>query len=200
MKIIRLEPLIKRGSFPLSEDFRQIETEIRMAVDEVKWPTGSDRFTLNNRSKNCNGVTPIKTSCVDYLVGSGWEREKKMKIASRTQPGEIDVIKKLGDGRFFALEWETGNISSSHRALNKMAIGMIDGILAGGVLVLPSRSMYYWLTDRVGNYSELEPYFRMWKSIKSVRDGYLGVLEVEHDDLSSDAPRITKGTDGRALR
>lgn len=184
----------------MSEEFRQIEAEIRTAVAEVKWPTGSDRFTLNNHSKNCNGVTPIKNSCVDYLVGAGWDQEQRMKITSKTQPGGIDVIKKLNDDKYFAVEWETGNISSSHRALNKMAIGMIDGILAGGILVLPSRSMYYWLTDRVGNYSELEPYFRVWKSIKSVRDGYLGVLEVEHDDLSPDVPRITKGTDGRALR
>lgn len=200
MKIIRLEPLIERGSFPLTEEFKQIETEVRVAVDEVKWPTGSDRFTLNNHSKQCNGVTPIKTSCVDYLVSVGWKREQRMKITSKTQPGNIDVIKELSDGRYFALEWETGNISSSHRALNKMAIGMIDSILAGGILILPSRAMYYWLTDRIGNYSELEPYFRVWKSIQSIRDGYLGVLEVEHDDLSPDVPRIAKGTDGRALR
>jgi hypothetical protein len=115
----------------------------------------------------------------------------------------VDAIKDLGDGRIFALEWETGNISSSHRALNKMAVGLLDKVIAGGILVLPSRAMYLYLTDRVGNYSEIQPYFPVWECLGNsgqISDGVLVVIEVEHDALSDAVPWIPKGTDGRALR
>ena len=74
-------------------------------------------------------------------------------------------MKSIKD-KFYAVEWETGNISSSHRALNKMAIGIGDGILLGGTLVLPNRNLYNYLTDRIGNYEELLPYFPMYQVIK----------------------------------
>ena len=122
-----------------------------------------------------------------------------MAIASRQRPGAVDAVKVLPDGRSFAVEWETGNISSSHRALNKMAVGLLDGILAGGILVLPSRDMYQYLTDRVGNYAEIKPYFPVWRNLK-IKEGVLAVIEIEHDSLSLDVPPIRKGTDGRALR
>jgi hypothetical protein len=200
MKVLRIEKLIARGPFALSSVYKKIEAEIRLAIAEVKWPPGSEDFTLNNSGKNCNGVKPIKDSCMSYLEGERWVLERKMRLASRMQPGGVDAVKELKDGRHFAVEWETGNVSSSHRALNKMAIGMIDGCLAGGMLIVPSRSMYYWLTDRIGNYPEIEPYFPIWRSVTSVTDGVLAVVEVEHDGLSTSVPCITKGTDGRALR
>jgi hypothetical protein len=109
------------------------------------------------------------------------------------------VVKKMSDGRYFAIEWETGNISSSHRALNKMAVGLLDGMLVGGILILPSRDMYRYLTDRIGNYAEIEPYFPVWKNLQ-IQEGVLAVIEIEHDALSVDVPPIRKGTDGRALR
>lgn len=149
--------------------------------------------------KKANGVVPIKKNCIAYLVRQGWTIEHRMSIASRLRPGPIDAVRQLSDGRWFAFEWETGNISSSHRALNKMAVGLLDGTLAGGVLILPSRDMYQYLTDRIGNYAEIEPYFPVWKNL-SIRDGVLAVIEIEHDDLSMDIPTIQKGTDGRALR
>jgi hypothetical protein len=79
-----------------------------------------------------------------------------------------------------------------------MALGLLQGHLAGGALILPTRDLYRYLTDRVGNYRELEPYFPLWAKLP-VRNGYLGVIAVEHDAVSLDVPRITKGTDGRAL-
>lgn len=100
--------------------------------------------------------------------------------------------------KFFVLEWETGNISSSHRAINKMCLGLLDGTLIGGVLVVPTRAMYKYLTDRVGNFTELEPYFRFWRRCP-VKEGLLAVIAIEHDGVSRDVQRIPKGTDGRAL-
>jgi hypothetical protein len=101
--------------------------------------------------------------------------------------------------KFFAVEWETGNISSSHRALNKMAVGLIEKVIEGGILILPSRDMYYFLTDRVGNFSELEPYFPVWKNL-NISEGVLAIIEIEHDAISMEVSPIKKGTDGRALR
>jgi hypothetical protein len=82
-----------------------------------------------------------------------------------------------------------------------MAIGLLDKVLAGGILALPSRSMYRLLTDRVGNYEEIQPYVPVWECLNSsVSDGVLVVLEIEHDDISLSVPPIPKGTDGPALR
>jgi hypothetical protein len=78
-----------------------------------------------------------------------------------------------------------------------MALGVINGALAGGVLILPSRALYRFLTDRVGNYQELEPYFPVWRNLR-IEHGYLAVIEIEHDYLDPMSPLIPKGTDGWA--
>ena len=80
-----------------------------------------------------------------------------------------------------------------------MVIGILSGKLAGGTLIIPTRSFYNFLTDRIGNYSELEPYFPLWRSTNCDL-GLLSVIAIEHDDTNSHAPLIQKGTDGRARR
>lgn len=198
MKIIKIEFLLKKGPFPASSDFENILDEITKAISAVTHPEGTGQFILNPTNKG-NGVLPIKKNFIQSLIGRDWMPEHRMSIASRTKPGPIDAVKKLSDGYYFSVEWETGNISSSHRALNKMAVGLLDGVLAGGILVLPSRDMYRYLTDRVGNFAEIEPYFPVWKNLR-IKEGVLAVIEIEHDALSTDVPTIKKGTDGRALR
>jgi hypothetical protein len=198
VRILKIEFLIQNGSFKQSAEFDTILNQIKNAILSVTHPKGSLQFTLYPE-KRANGVVPIKKNFLDFLVQNEWRQEHRMSIASRIKPGPIDAVKELADERFFAVEWETGNISSSHRALNKMAVGLLDGVLAGGILILPSRNMYQYLTDRIGNYSEIEPYFPMWRSL-SVKEGVLAVIEIEHDALSTDTPPIRKGTDGRALR
>ena len=49
--------------------------------------------------------------------------------------------------------------------------------------------MYNYLTDRVGNYPEIEPYFPLWKALQ-VKEGILAVIAIEHDIVSKDVPRI----------
>ena len=198
MKILKTEFLIKRGKFFHSDEFKIIQDEIHKAIHSISWPIGSSNFTLHP-VKKINGVVPIKKNFVESLEKKGLQSEYRMKIASRLKPGPIDAVKFLPDKRHFAVEWETGNISSSHRALNKMAIGLLDGIIEGGILILPSRDMYQYLTDRIGNFAEIEPYFPVWKNLK-IKDGILAVIEIEHDELSHDVPPIKKGTDGRALK
>jgi hypothetical protein len=198
VKIIKIEFLLQNGHFRQSAEFVTILDDIKTAILSVTHPKGSHQFTLYPEKK-ANGVVPIKKNFIDFLIQNEWQCEHRMSIAARVKPGPIDAVKKISDGRYFAVEWETGNISSSHRALNKMAVGILDGVLAGGILILPSRNMYQYLTDRIGNYSEIEPYFPVWRNLL-VKEGVLAVIEIEHDAVSTDISPIKKGTDGRALR
>jgi hypothetical protein len=101
------------------------------------------------------------------------------------------------DEGIVCFEWETGNISSSHRSLNKMCLGLLKGAIKAGMLVVPSRQLYPFLTDRIGNIAELEPYFDLWRSTQCA-EGVLDIVVIEHDATSMNVPRIPKGTDGRA--
>lgn len=197
MRLVKVRHLIQNGAFAQSSVAKQIDADIRQGIQLVSWPPKSGSFTLLDQ-KDGNGVKPIKNDFIAHLSKQRWQPEKKMQIASNSSPGKIDAVYQLTDGRHFAVEWETGNISSSHRALNKMAVGLLDGCLVGGALILPSRAMYRFLTDRIGNYAEIEPYFPLWESLKP-SEGVLSIYVVEHDSLSSNVPAIPKGTDGRAL-
>lgn len=197
MQVVRVETLIGRGEFATSQEAASIVSDIRTGIAEVVWPPGASTFTLSDRKKG-NGVKPIKDTFVSHLVERGWQAEQRLRIAARLKPGPVDVVRTLSSGKHFAVEWETGNISSTHRALNKLAVGMLSGVLSGGALILPTRRMYYYLTDRVGNVEEIEPYFAVWKSWPHI-DGLLLVFAVEHDAVSDDVRPIPKGTDGRAL-
>lgn len=73
-------------------------------------------------------------------------------------------------------------------------------MIVAGFLVVPSREMYQYLTDRVGNIAELEPYLAHWRDNFKCDDGYLEIIVIEHDATSYDVARIPKGTDGRAAR
>lgn len=202
MKIMQVERLIDVGKFSSSQEWRMIENHIVSAIQSIQWPIHSGSFTLRDESGKKrgegSGVKPIKEACMQYLQSLGWKLETCVDVATRRRPGPIDATRLVGK-RLFCLEWETGNISSSHRALNKMALGIMNGIFIGGALVLPTRLMYRYLTDRIGNFAEIEPYFDLWRSLP-VGEGLLVVIAIEHDAVNSSVPRIPKGTDGRALQ
>ncbi len=202
MKIIRVERLIDAGEFSGTGAWETIEQHIFEAIKTIQWPPGSGSFILydepgKGRGKG-SGVKPIKEACMAHLNSLGWSLETKVPISVSKKPGKMDATFPVED-RLFCVEWETGNISSSHRALNKMALGILKKVLIGGVLILPTRVMYKYLTDRVGNFPELEPYFPLWRALK-VEKGLLAVIAIEHDAVSQSVPRIPKGTDGRALQ
>ncbi|PTN34442.1 hypothetical protein [Desulfonatronum sp. SC1] len=202
MKIVRTEILIDAGGFSTSPEWQAIQEQLSNAIRSVEWPPGSGSFILHDESGKKrgqgSGVTPIKDACMLRLKDYGWSLETPVDIAAVRRPGKMDATLPVGE-RLFCVEWETGNISSSHRAVNKMALGLLKGALVGGALVVPSRKMYKYLTDRIGNFQELEPYFPLWRSVP-VRNGVLAVIAIEHDGVSKDVPRIGKGTDGRALQ
>lgn len=196
-----MDLLIAAGEFAASQDWIDIQQEIKLGIADVQWPPKSGKFTIypefGKKRGMGNGVKPIKLGMMTALKEKGWELEKPLNLATRKKPGKLDAVRQTAHGPF-AVEWETGNISSSHRALNKMALGMLHEKLAGGILVVPSRDLYRYLTDRIGNVAELEPYYDVWRALPC-ENGVLGVVVVEYDDTSTDVPKITKGTDGRAL-
>ncbi len=202
MKIVRIETLISVGKFAASSNWKVIRADLHKKIRKVGWPPGSRSFTIypesGKRRGKGNGVTPIKTELIDDLVKNRWKREQRLPIAVAKRPGNVDALLETPQGKLVALEWETGNISSSHRALNKMALGLLKEVLSAGTLVVPSRKLYKFLTDRIGNFDELEPYLDLWKSIPC-RNAVLEIVVVEHDAESTSVPRIPKGTDGRAL-
>ena len=201
MKIVREETLLSCGQYAVSAEWKTIRKSLYKAIREVDWPCGSGTFTIYPESGKArgkgNGVTPIKLGLMEKLQRQGWKLEEPLDIAVRRKPGKLDAVLYTDYGPV-ALEWETGNISSSHRALNKMALGLLKRVLACGILVVPSRELYKYLTDRIGNLAELEPYLDLWRSIPC-EQGVLEIVAIEHDATSTEVPRIPKGTSGRAL-
>ncbi len=200
MKIVHVETLISSGEFPISPEWKRRRRMIHKAIKAVDWPPGSGRFIIHPESGKKrgagNGVRPIKHRCIEMLTANGWRVEQPVDDDAGCKLGTVDAILKVKPGRI-AFEWETGNISSSHRALNKMALGLMRGVLVGAILVVPSRNLYRFLTDRVGNFDELVPYLDLWKSIPCT-NGVLEIVVIEQDAESTNVPRIPKGTDGRA--
>jgi hypothetical protein len=187
--------------------------DVRAAIQGIHWPEGSGSFTIHEQSGKKrgegSGVLPIRNAFVEQLKGRGWQIEAKFPeiplpvrlraLGRAAHLGPLDAMKPMPDDEPpFGVEWETGNISSSHRSLNKMALGLQRGVLSAGVLVVPTQGLALYLTDRIGNLPELLPYIEMWESVPTER-GLLLIIAVEHDASSPDVPRITKGTDGRAL-
>lgn len=200
MKIVQEVVLFGCGAPSRSHEWKQIRTRLHDAVRAVDWPPGSGKFSIypesGKKRGEGNGVKPIKNGLMEELRRQGWRTERSAKNARGRAIGNFDAVLSASFGPI-ALEWETGNISSSHRSLNKMAMLVAQEILAAGILVVPSRAMYAFLTDRVGNIAELEPYFDLWRSIPC-KTGILEIVVIEHDKTSTAVPRIPKGTDGRA--
>ena len=197
MRLAKIEYLIRTGSFARSLEWKSILSDLRTAISSVVWPPNNSRFILNpstgrGRGEG-NGVKPIKEACILTLKQLGWN------IDERKNPLRLDATKSVGRKNVFGVEWETGNISSSHRAINRLLRGYHDDLLVGGALIVPTRDLYRYLTDRVGNLAELEPYFKLWRATISWKNGVLAIIAVEHDGTDPKVLRITKGTDGRAL-
>lgn len=202
MKIVEDIALIDQNRYPWTE---QSLDEVRAAIAMVRHPPGGPDFAIypesGKKSRQGSGVGPIRKLFISAIEAFGWEQEAafplKTKSDDSSQLGKMDASKRFRGGPPFVVEWETGNISSSHRAMNKMCVGLQRGVLSGGVLVVPSAALSGYLTDRVGNVRELRPYLPFWKDT-SLDRGYLGVIVVEHDRTDLAVERIVKGTDGRA--
>jgi hypothetical protein len=197
MKIVEFHDLLNPSLWNTSSTLRKAWGDVQSAIKGTDWPHGSGKFTINPIEKG-NGVVPIKQPCIAGLRSLGWRTERLPTIKEGVLGcGDLDAIIDTPDGPI-AFEWETGNISSSHRAINKLLLTSQLGNLLGSFLVVPSNALYPYLTDRVGNIRELKPYFPLWKSVVGAR-GTLRIVVVEHDNTDLNVARIPKGTDGRAL-
>jgi hypothetical protein len=178
---------------------------------------------------NRNGVTAIRQQFFDEMLDRHWKPEDPLDISSLmetykaskeaeelfleypskkaiTEPlhnivGDFDHSFRISGKWRAVIEWETGNISSSHRSMNKLCLALMASQIEVGVLIVPSRELYPHLTDRIGNWMELSPYLHFWKRAgKFVEKGLLAVTVVEHDELTDDStvPYIAQGKDGRS--
>jgi Restriction endonuclease BamHI len=202
MKIVETVELLSVGDIAGTPEWRAACRQVRVAVRATVWPPGSDKFTIypesgKQRGKG-NGVLPIKIPCVRKLAALGWKVGKEARIPGGILlTGDLDALREGEQGRI-GFEWETGNISSSHRAVNKLLLASKLDEIVGGFLVVPSRQLARYLTDRIGNIEELRPYFRLWDDTKLDR-GVLQFLVVEHDAERHRVRKIPKMTAGRAL-
>ncbi len=185
----------------------------------VTWKGGSKKAKKKKTLRN--GVVPLRQQFRANLeASSGWRAEEPLsfkeyfeKVRSKNkhqliarypiasaiaEPGDLhegvgdfDFWLKSDTGFRTVVEWETGNISSSHRSLNKMCLALMGGLVDAAVLIVPSFYLYPHLTDRIGNIRELEPYFYFWGRIgQLVETGLLAIIEAEQDGLikSTDVP------------
>jgi len=180
-----------------------------------------------------NGVRPLRDQFRRRLVSAEWRAEQPMELSEYfgklrkaglltsfvKYPAATEIIKdellneNVGDFDFWfktrngfrtVVEWETGNISSSHRSLNKMCLALMGDLADAAVLIVPSTKLYPHLTDRIGNIRELQPYFYFWRMVGTLsKAGLLCVIEVEHDELfdSKDCREfVPTGSDGNSRR
>lgn len=230
MKWLRTLVLFDKGNVVASQDWRTVHESYVRAIASIDHPAGAGSLALREKAKlpnkqwQRNGVGYLRSRFLEQMTGAErWRAEGKVALArDRDQPpirlypsldsyrepitsnfGGFDFMATAAHGTRVAIEWETGNISSSHRSMNKLAIALENGIVDVGVLIVPSRKLYEHLTDRIGNISELSGYLAMWEGLKTaVPHGLLAITVVEHDSLTNDpkVPYLKVGSDGRAKK
>ncbi|WP_322963402.1 hypothetical protein [Sphingomonas fuzhouensis] len=230
MKWDRTLILFDQGGIVYSPDWKALHDSYVRSIQSIEHPVGSGRLIIRRKERTPdrkwrrNGVGYLRNAFLRHICDvEGWRPEGSVNLArDREQPlikkypsmadyrepitsdfGGFD-LETVGDNDTrIAVEWETGNISSSHRSMNKLAIALAAGVIDVGVLIVPSRALYEHLTDRIGNIGELSGYLAMWEGLKhSVKHGLLAITVVEHDELSTNPgiPYLNVGNDGRAAQ
>jgi hypothetical protein len=230
MKWLRTLIVFDKGNIQKSFDWRIVHESYVRSIKSMEHPVGSGSFTIRERKRRGpkskkyfrNGVVYLKEHFLHHIRDvEGWEAEGAADLGLGRQPpirlyptgeeypidvkvfGKFDLVTTAPDGTRVAIEWETGNVSSSHRSMNKLVLALESGSVAAGVLIVPGRVLYKHLTDRIGNFQELSGYMRMWQSFGAAVDrGLLAVSVVEHDHLTTDTsiPYLPMGNDGNAAR
>ena len=133
MKIVHIETVINCGTYARSKHWQVTRKALHASVRKCAWPPGSKTFTIHPQSgkkrDEGNGVGPIKMEFVRELRERGWTIEGAAKNHLGQQLGDFDAV-LLGPHGPIVAEWETGNISSSHRSMNKLTMLVSDGVIA----------------------------------------------------------------------
>ena len=228
MKWLRTLIIFDKGDVISSPDWKAVHESYVRSIASVQFPEDSGTLTLRRKLRrpdkkwNRNGVGYLRKAFLDHIVTvEGWKAEVGFDVGQSNKPpilksfpdlknhaepitsefGGFDLVTTSASGMHIAIEWESGNISSSHRSMNKLAIALAAGKIQAGVLIVPSRVLYEHLTDRIGNIGELSGYLDMWNKLETrVERGLLAVTVVEHDFLTDDVdfPYLPTGNDGRA--
>ena len=228
MKWLRTLIIFDSGNIAKTKDWRDIHSSYVRSTKSITHPSGTKKLTIRRKTRTAagdwkrNGVVYLRKEFLNHLSKKElWLPESATRNAVPSgapslllfpslKPYHEPITSEFGEFDFetntkgklrVAIEWETGNISSSHRSMNKLAIALGDGSIHIGILVVPSRALYEHLTDRIGNIGELSGYLRLWQSIRHhVKRGLLAITVVEHDKLTDD-PSISylkAGSDGRS--
>src|SRR6266513_391176 len=150
MKLIEYHDILNESRFADAPELAKAWTDVEAAIKATDWPHGSGRFTIHGESGKKrgkgNGVVPIKIPCIRKLKSLGWQQECLPEILGDVPTcGDLDAVLDTPAGAV-VLEWETGNISSSHRAINKLLLTLQRGGILGGILVVPSDELKRYLT------------------------------------------------------
>ncbi|RQT65313.1 hypothetical protein [Burkholderia cepacia] len=230
MRWLRSIVIFEQDNVLSTPDWAAIHESYVRSIGSIEFPVGSGALTLRRKLRRPdgqwerNGVGYLKKSFLRHMTEvEGWAPEVNFDLEQNRAPsilrqypglqpyqepitsefGGFDFVTTGPSGVHVAIEWETGNISSSHRSMNKLAIALIAGSIDVGVLIVPSRALYEHLTDRIGNIGELSGYLTMWKDLEPrVQRGALIISVVEHDALTNDDehPYLGSGNDGRAVQ
>jgi len=182
MKWLRTMVLFDQGNVISSVDWKNLHESYVRAIARIEHPQGSGSLTLRRKVRlpnsqwKRNGVGYLRKEFLAFMHDhEKWESESDVSLSrDREQPplrlypsmeeyrepitsdfGGFDFMATAANGTRVAIEWETGNISSSHRSMNKLAIALSGRLVEVGVLIVPSRALYEHLTDRIGNIGEL---------------------------------------------
>jgi len=194
-----------------------LRNEVMQAIRGVDHPRGSGELIICPRSDSKhfpNGVKPMQTlySAMmkehDFISEYRWPDKVKHPSALKKNPrvrdwiarhvmrgnapGAIDHFKVI-DGLRVGVEWETGYVGSTHRTVNRLLRGIIEGVIEAGILVVPDRALQMHCTDRSANFEEFEGYMAMWELILILlRHGHLEVIVVSYDRLDPSVPYLPK--------
>jgi hypothetical protein len=150
LKIVDVITLQSCGTYATSRHWKKTRKQIHDAVKERE-----------------------RSWLVSFLKSKGWATDRRSRNSLDRRLGFFDAVLP-GPGMPIVVEWETGNISSSHYSMNKLAVLISSGIVSAGVFVVRSQRFYARPTDRAGNLRKLEPYLGLWKSLPCVT----GMLEI----------------------
>ena len=170
MKWLRTLVLFDQGDVVSSADWADIHTAYVRSIERIDNPRGSGQLVLRRKTQdskskqwNRNGVGYLRSRFLEHMVNDeGWQAEAEVDLQHLQQQPELrlypslepyaepitsafgafDFVTTTESGLRVAIEWETGNISSSHRSLNKLSIVLATNKIQAGVLILPSRYLY----------------------------------------------------------
>src|SRR5450631_2414636 len=139
------------------EAWNKAYTDLIGVIQAMEHPAKAGSFSIRKRvdNENRNGVAPFKAQFFSRIAAlPNWESERPIRLNEyllaefkhtpflrfpEGTPSTQTYKPKVGNldcvfssfGKKIALEWETGNISSSHRSINKLCMALQAGLLDG---------------------------------------------------------------------